>query len=123
MAFPFEADLDSLEEVEVGVGVPLSFGGGGGGGSLGRIGAPPALSLNDCEMPLRPRPEFLKASFTDGLEIMRILVVSLNRYGLLLSLFEPLDPEMEMSKKCSEYQTYKKSLVVGQLRSQKIIPF
>jgi len=83
--FPLEADLESLD-----------WGGGGGGGSLGLIGALTAVvalifSLKDCEIPRRPNrveveePELLKASLIDGLEFIRMRVVSLNKCELLTS--------------------------------------
>ena len=73
----------------------LDWGGGGGGGSLGLIGlllvAVAIFSLKDCEIPRRPKrvevaeAELLKASRTDGLEFIRIRVVSLNKCELLTS--------------------------------------
>ena len=70
----------------------LDWGGGGGGGSLGLIGLLTAVaifSLKDCEIPRRPNlvelAEELKASLIDGLEFIRMRVVSLNKCELLTS--------------------------------------
>ena len=65
-----------------GAGGKTTDGGGGGGGSLGLSGVV-ILSLNDCDIPTLPSfvdpvEKDCRASFREGRDIRRILVVSWN---------------------------------------------